>query len=149
MTRIVTPKQLANLIPLSQRSHKEVQAITSKGGRTPSPKRVIARRLHALKKKGLTDTTALQIWEAMTMPDVSAYDQYMYLKKMETMLSNDPKERAIFAKLMNEWHKMHHGEKKKEDHTHTVNIINWNDIIEKCSLEIEEDDNNKPKKISE
>ena len=137
---MATDKQIANILPytFAQRPVSEARAIQSKGGRTPSPKRAIANRLKALRKKGLTDTTALHIWEAMTMPDVSSYDQYMYLKKMESMLSDDPRERAIYAKLMADWHKLHHGDKKKDPDNQTVNI-------QPVTINIQINDGNKPR----
>ena len=107
---MVTAKQIANILPytFAQRPVSEARAIQSKGGKTMSPKRIIANRLKNLKRKGLTDTTALQFWEALTYPEVSGYDQYMYLKKLQGELQTT-QEKIIFSRMMKDWHEMHFG----------------------------------------
>ena len=111
-----------NLVPLMSRTKEERVAIARKGGSTPSPKRSIAIRLRQLRKKGLTDATSLQIWEALAVPELSSMDQYLYLKKFES-ICHTVQEKAIFARMMHDWHKMHHGDKKvTENKNINVNI---------------------------
>ena len=114
-------KGMKNLIPIHTLPRDQHLALCSKGGKTKSPKRGIANRLRRLRKRGLTDSTSYQIWEALTVPELSAMDQYMYLKRLEGIVQGDPRGMAVYARLMADWHKLHHGDKTKQE-SKTVNI---------------------------
>jgi hypothetical protein len=83
------------------------------GQNTYSPKRALSRRLWWLRKKGLTDSVSMQMWEAMKIAEMSSFDIYLFLMKVRDTLE-DNKEKLVWASMMINWHKMHHGEKRDD-----------------------------------
>jgi len=79
-----------------------------------NPKQILSQKISWLKRKGLTDASAKQLWELMTNSDMSSLDILMQLKKMQSKSSDDKSDSVIVNKLM-DWHKMHHGDKKSLD----------------------------------
>lgn len=135
-----------DLIPFNAMSKERQRELSRRGGKTVTEKQRLAQKLRFLRKKGMTDAASLEIWEALTSSTLSATEQYGYIKKMEPDCKT-LKEKATYANLKQNWHKMHHGERKKEEHTHTHHIINWTDIIANC--EIKEGDGDRPKEVRE
>lgn len=86
----------------------------------------LSRKITWLKKKGLTDESAQQIYELMVSSDMSSLDILMYIKKMQSKAS-DNKEMNVIAGRLLDWHKLHHGERKQLDVN--VKTLNLNEPI--------------------
>jgi hypothetical protein len=119
-----------DLIPFDRRSAEEARAIRSKGGQTRSPAKTLAAKLRWLKKKGVSDEAAQEIYEVMTNPELSALDALIYLRSIRSAAKN-PEDRlpdgrlgpdarpgtllntnqklAMADKLL-AWHRAYHGE---------------------------------------
>jgi len=142
-----------NLIPFNKMSKERQRKIASMGGKKVTENQRVAAWLRSNKREGNLSKGGFEfIANMLQNPDLSIAQIAKFANKH--LLENEKlstKEANMVVNTMIALHKAHHGEKKKEDHTHTVNIINWNDIIEKCGLEmqVEEDNEDKPKEVSE
>lgn len=105
----------ANLIPINP---ERARWMGKKGGAVKSVNKKIAARLRELKKKGLSDDNAKQLYQIMTDSDMSALDILTWIKGVKNKTSN-PYQEINLIRAYNEWHKMHYGEKLK---TENINI---------------------------
>jgi len=102
-----------NMIPLNKRSKEEARKIQSKGGKAGknNPNLKVARKIQWLKRKGFNDEYAYEILQMMTDHQFSSLDILQNIKKIISMCE-DTKEQMMAQKLMMEWYKLHHGDKK-------------------------------------
>jgi hypothetical protein len=126
-----------NLVDLRTRSPRERREISSKGGKVRSPKKQWARRLTAMRKKGLTDDNYKRIVAWMDEPESSALDIFMYLESIKKHCHSASQMNAVANTQINLM-KAHHGEKHKTENVH--HIINWTDKLKDAEIRFEETD---------
>jgi hypothetical protein len=73
-----------------------------------NPNLIIASKLRWLKKKGLTDETANNLFEIMTEHNLSALDVRIFLESIKKDVRS-ARDKTELARSLIEWHKMHHG----------------------------------------
>ena len=94
------------------------------------PKMSLSAKLRQLKKKGLTDETAQQMYEVLTNSDLSSLQIRLHLQKLLSQAKDSKEETALVGKVM-DWHKLHHGDKHHIDLSGTVkHDINIQLIVE-------------------
>jgi len=92
------------------------------GGKVRSVKKQWARRLTAMKRKGLTDDNYKRIVAWMEEPESSAMDIFLYLESVKKHCKNASQMNQV-ASTQISLMKAHHGEKHKHEN---INInINW------------------------
>jgi hypothetical protein len=107
-----------NLIPFNKMSPEKHKAIAARGGRNKGVNHAISSKITWMKKRGdLGDVDSRHMYELMTNPDVSSLDIQKHIKRLEEIAHESGSPSAIekVAKLAIDWHKMHHGDKKKID----------------------------------
>ncbi len=113
MKKKQTGGKLTSFNQMTPERAREIRVMGGKAGKN-NPKLSLSRKLTHLKKKGLTDDTARQMWELMTNSEMSSLDILLMIKKLQSK-TDDNKEDAIVISKMMDWHKLHHGEKKSVD----------------------------------
>lgn len=93
------------LKPLSSEKAREIGRM---GGLSRSPNKSIGQRLHQLKKKGLTDEKARELYDLMT--DAGLTDLDILLKIKSVMGQSDKlQDQREAIKLYQKWREDHHG----------------------------------------
>lgn len=130
-----------NLINLKDRTPEERKAIASLGGKASAASRSITMKLSWMKRKGLDKETHDKLYDIMLNPDLSALDIIHFIQKIE----KNTEDKTKIAKLLIDWHKIHHGDKQKVEHTFDSNGININFQMPTLN---DEESKKEPKKVN-
>lgn len=111
-----------------------------KGGMVLSTEKKLKAKLNGLKKRGLTDESAKELYEVMTDPNMDAFNIRKFLEeiKVKAMTSN---EKVNLSKAMIDWHKAHYGEYHKVENLN----LNINMTIDEWEKRLIGDDNRNEK----
>ncbi len=106
---------------LAKVSKERLREITSKGGKTVTAKQRMSQKIRQLKKKGVTDAGAKEILLMLEDPEYTSADRLTIIKRIQIMVGEDPDQLGKVVKMLDDWHKTHHGT-KNINHNNNLNI---------------------------